>query len=207
MLKILDHPILEHELGVLRNKDTKTGEFRNSLTKISQILCIEATRDAPTKEVVIETPLESTKVKKLTDNIFIIPVLRAGLGMMDAFVQMIPNVKIAYIGLKRNEKNYQTEEYHFSLPQTNEDSHVIILEVMVATGGSVCSTISRLKEEGLKNITLACVISAPEGLERIQDEHPDVGIITAALDRELNSKKYILPGLGDAGDRLHGTIF
>lgn len=207
MVTVLEHPVLLHELTRLRDENTDTERFRLALNKISSILALEITRDLSTKEVTIRTPLEETKGYFLDTDVIALPVMRAGIGMIHGFQALIPNLKIAYIGLKRDEKSYAATEYHFSFPPNSASAKVIILEVMVATGGSVCSTIERVKSMGVTDITLASVISAPEGIERILSKHPDIKIFTAALDRELNEHKYIMPGLGDAGDRINGIVF
>jgi uracil phosphoribosyltransferase len=203
MLKILDHPLIQKDLAILRNEITNGADFRSSLKRIGSLLAFELTADIKLDFVEIKTPMEKTSGAALQHDVVLLPVMRAGLGLMSAFQDIIPEAKIGLIGLKRNEENFKAVEYYYNMPPA-KDPLIIILEIMIATGGSTCDTIARLKLEGYNNIKVASVISAPEGLEKIKTDYPEVDVVSAAMDRELNDKKYILPGLGDAGDRFCG---
>lgn len=203
MIKILNHPLIEKDLTSLRDKNSAGDIFRSSLNRIGKLLVFEATSNIKLKEVEIDTPLEKTKGKVWDNDIIILPVMRAGLGLLSAFTEIIPEAKIGFIGLKRDEISFSTSEYYYSMPPA-KNPIVIILEIMIATGGSTCDTISRLQLDGYDNIKVVAVVSAPEGLEKIKTNFPEVDVITACMDRELNDNKYILPGLGDAGDRFCG---
>lgn len=205
MVKVLKHPIIEHHLTILRNKNTNNFDFRYSTNVISHFLAIDAFSELPLYQKKIDTPLEKFTGSEILSDIVLVPVLRAGLALLDAFQFMMPSAKISFIGLSRDEKDFSINEYYFSKPDFHEQTKFIILEMMIATGGSVCTAINRLQLEGASDFTVCSVIAAPEGIERIITEFPDVKIITAALDRELNANKYILPGLGDAGDRWCGV--
>lgn len=206
MITVLEHPLVHSDLKILRDKHTQTPAFREAVNRIAMHLAVSVTEEIPVVEVNVETPLETTIAYEVTDKIVLIPIIRAGMGLLAPFQQLIPNSYTGYIGLRRNETTFEAEEYFFSLPKIDEDTTVIILEVMLATGGSIVNTINRLILEGASKIIVASIISAPEGVEKIMTEFPEVNIYTAALDRELNNLKYILPGLGDAGDRLNGTV-
>ncbi len=202
----IKHPLIEHKLGILRDKKTGTKEFRELISEITLFLCYEAMKDVNTYEEQIETPITKITVKKLNENQFVfVPILRAGTGMIDGIVKMIPNAKIGHIGLYRNEKTLEPVKYLFKMPKNIKDKETIIIDPMLATGGSGCAAIQMLKDEGVKNIKFLCVIAAPEGIRRIQKEHPDVKIYCAKIDDHLNDIGYIVPGLGDAGDRIFGT--
>ena len=203
---VLNHPLITHKLGILRDIHTGTKEFRELITEISTLLCYEATKDAKLEKTTIETPLEKMKTGKLNeDNYAIVPILRAGMGMLDGIINVIPNAKVGHIGLYRDEETFQPIEYYFKMPENVSQREVLIIDPMLATGGSASATISRLKEEGVKKIKLLCVVAAPEGINLIEKDHPDVQIYCATVDRTLNESAYILPGLGDAGDRVYGT--
>lgn len=203
---VLNHPLITHKLGILRDIHTGTKEFRELITEISTLLCYEATKDAKLEETIIETPLEKMETGKLNeDNYAIVPILRAGMGMLDGIINVIPNAKVGHIGLHRDEETFQPIEYYFKMPENVSQREVLIIDPMLATGGSASATISRLKEEGVKKIKLLCVVAAPEGINLIEKDHPDVQIYCATVDRTLNESAYILPGLGDAGDRVYGT--
>lgn len=204
MIKIVKHPIVEHNLSILRDKNSNNSEFRNSANVISHFLAAKAFEDLDIREKEVETPLEKVNCAEIACDVVLVPVLRAGLALLESFRFLVPQSKISFIGLSRNEADFTTEEYYFSTPKFSSLTRFIILEMMIATGGSVCSAISRLQLEGAENFTVCSIISAPEGIEKIMTELPNVNIITASLDRELNDKKYILPGLGDAGDRWCG---
>ena len=200
---VLNHPLITHKLGILRDIHTGTKEFRELITEISTLLCYEATKDAKLEKTTIETPLEKMETGKLNeDNYAIVPILRAGMGMLDGIINVIPNAKVGHIGLYRDEETFQPIEYYFKMPENVSQREVLIIDPMLATGGSASATISRLKEEGVKKIKLLCVVAAPEGINLIEKDHPDVQIYCATVDRTLNESAYILPGLGDAGDRV-----
>lgn len=203
---VLNHPLITHKLGILRDIHTGTKEFRELITEISTLLCYEATKDAKLEKTTIETPLEKMETGKLNeDNYAIVPILRAGMGMLDGIINVIPNAKVGHIGLYRDEETFQPIEYYFKMPENIEGREVLIIDPMLATGGSASATISRLKEEGVQKIKLLCVVAAPEGINLIEKDHRDVQIYCATVDRTLNESAYILPGLGDAGDRVYGT--
>ena len=202
----IKHPLIEHKLGILRDKKTGTKEFRELISEITLFLCYEAMKDAKTYEEEIETPITKMTVSKLNENHYVfVPILRAGTGMIDGIVKMIPNAKIGHIGLYRNEETLEPVKYLFKMPKNIKDKETIIIDPMLATGGSGCAAIQMLKDEGVKNIKFLCVIAAPEGIKRMQKEHPDVKIYCAKIDDHLNNVGYIVPGLGDAGDRIFGT--
>ena len=202
----IKHPLIEHKLGILRDKKTGTKEFRELISEITLFLCYEAMKDVNTYEEQIETPITKITVKKLNENQFVfVPILRAGTGMIEGIVKMIPNAKIGHIGLYRNEETLEPVKYLFKMPKNIKDKETIIIDPMLATGGSGCAAIQMLKDEGVKNIKFLCIIAAPEGIRRIQKEHPDVKIYCAKIDDHLNDIGYIVPGLGDAGDRIFGT--
>ncbi len=205
MIKLIEHPIVKHNLAILRNKNTSNNDFRSSASTIANFLAVEAYSELNLKEISVETPMEATTGYAITSDIVVVPVLRAGLSLLSSFTSLLPSAKISFIGLARNEEDFKANEYYFSLPQTSNDTKFIILEMMIATGGSVCSTLSRLQLEGASDFTVCSIISAPEGIENILAEFPETRVITASLDRELNENKYILPGLGDAGDRWCGV--
>lgn len=205
-INVLDNPIIEHKLSIIRNKNTGTKEFRELITEIAIFLCYEAMKDAKLEEVEIETPLCKTKAKVLReDNYAFVPILRAGTGMLDGLLQVIPNAKIGHIGLYRNEETLEPVKYYYKMPKDISNREVLILDPMLATGGSAADTIKCLKEDGVKKIKFLSIISAPEGIKRLNEEYPDVELYTAAIDEKLNEHGYILPGLGDAGDRIFGT--
>ena len=205
-INVLDNPIIEHKLSIIRNKKTGTKEFREIITEIAIFLCYEAMKDAKLKEVEIETPLCKTKAKVLEENNYaFVPILRAGTGMLDGLLQVIPNAKIGHIGLYRNEETLEPVKYYYKMPKDISNREVLILDPMLATGGSAADTIKCLKEDGVKKIKFLSIISAPEGIKKLNEEYPDVELYTAAIDEKLNEHGYILPGLGDAGDRIFGT--
>ena len=203
----LNHPLVEHKLAILRDKKTGTKEFREIISEIASILCYEAMKDVKLKKVKIKTPIEEMEIGKLEEDRYaFIPILRAGMGMLDGVIRIVPNVKVGHIGMYRDEKTYQPVNYFFKVPKEIEKKEVFLLDPMLATGGSAIDAIDILKEKGVKKIKFLCIISAPEGIEAVTKKHPDVKIYTAHIDRELNDNKYICPGLGDAGDRIFGTI-
>lgn len=202
----LNHPLITHKLSILRDKNTSTKEFRELIKEISVLLCYEAMKDAKLDDVSIETPIKKMKTKKLNeDNYAFIPILRAGLGMLDGVISVIPTAKVGHIGMYRDEKTFEPVNYFFKVPENIESREVILLDPMLATGGSAIDAIDLLKEKGVKKIKFLCIISAPEGLKKVSKVHPDVEIYTSCIDEKLNKNKYIVPGLGDAGDRIFGT--
>ena len=205
-LNILDHPLVEHKLSILRDKKTGTKEFRELVSELGMFLCYEAMRDAELDDVEIETPMTKLIAKRLDEDKYaFLPILRAGTGMLDGLINVIPNAKIGHIGMYRNEETLEPVRYFFKVPKDIKNREVLVLDPMLATGGSGCDAIEQLKKEGVTKIKFLCLIAAPEGVKRMQEEHPDVKIYTAALDEKLNENGYIVPGLGDAGDRIFGT--
>ncbi|HCM82860.1 MAG: Uracil phosphoribosyltransferase [Candidatus Gottesmanbacteria bacterium GW2011_GWA2_44_17] len=204
-ITIVKHPLIDHSLTILRDKKTKTEEFRRHANIVSKILLVEAAKHLPLKNKKIETPLASMTGRILTDEIVVVPVLRAGLAMLFSLQDFLPSVSVGFIGLERDEKTAVAREYYQKLPDIFATHHVFVLDPMLATGGSFDDTITALRAKGGKRISIVCIVSAPAGIERIQKNHPDVEIFTAAVDTSLNSKKYIVPGLGDFGDRYFGT--
>ena len=203
---IFDHPLIQHKLSIMRQKDTGCKEFRELLDEISMLMVYEVTRDLPTEDTEIETPICSMKTKTLAGKpIGIIPILRAGLGMVNGILNLIPNAKVGHIGLYRDPATLEPVEYYCKLPDDAEHRQLIVLDPMLATGGSASAAISFIKQRGCNNIRLVNLIAAPEGIARVQKDHPDVDIYVAACDEKLNDHGYIVPGLGDAGDRLFGT--
>ena len=203
---VLDHPLILHKLAILRSKNTSVKEFRELVSEISGLMCYEATRNLPTKEVEVQTPVAVAKCYRLAGKkLAIIPILRAGLGMVDAMVDLIPSAKIGHIGLYRDPETHMPVEYYCKLPEDISNRQVFVVDPMLATGGSAVAAIDFLKQHGCKNIVMMNIIGAPEGVKAVQDAHPDVDIYLAALDEKLNEHAYIVPGLGDAGDRIFGT--
>lgn len=203
---VFDHPLIQHKLSILREKSTSVKEFREIVSEIAMLMCYEATRDLPLEEVEIETPVAVAKVNRIAGKkLAIVPILRAGLGMVDGMVSMMPNVKVGHIGLFRDPETLEPVKYYYKMPPDIEERDIIVVDPMLATGGSASAAIQFLKEDGVKHIKLMCIIGAPEGVKRMQEDHPDVDIYVAALDEKLNEHGYIVPGLGDAGDRIFGT--
>ena len=203
---VLDHPLITHKLSILRDKHTGTKEFREIISEVSILLCYEATKDAKLMNTTVETPLEKFKTKCLNeDNYAFVPILRAGMSMVEGIIKVIPNAKIGHIGLYRNEETLEPVEYYYKMPENINKREVFILDPMLATGGSAIATINRLKKDGVKKIKFLCIIASPLGIQNVITAHPDVQIYCASVDRKLNDVGYILPGLGDAGDRVYGT--
>ena len=203
---VFDHPLILHKLSILRDKGTSVKEFRELVSEIAMLMCYEATRDLPLEDVEIETPVAKATVKRIAGKkLAIVPILRAGLGMVDGMVSMMPNVKVGHIGLFRDPETLEPVKYYFKMPPDIDERDVIVVDPMLATGGSASAAIQFLKDDGVKHIKLMCIIGAPEGVAVMQKEHPDVDIYVAALDDRLNEHGYIVPGLGDAGDRIFGT--
>ena len=203
---ILDHPLIQHKLAILRNQETSVKEFRELVSEISGLMCYEATRNLPTVEVDVQTPLMTAKCRMLSGKkLAIVPVLRAGLGMVDSMVDLIPSAKIGHIGLYRDPETHKPVEYYCKLPEDIENRQVFVVDPMLATGGSAVAAIDFLKARGCRQIIMMNIIGCPEGIQAVQEAHPDVEIYLAACDEKLNDHAYILPGLGDAGDRIFGT--
>ncbi len=203
---IFDHPLILHKLAILRDKNTSSKEFRGLVSEIAMLMCYEATRDLPVKDVEIETPICKATVKKMAGKkLAIVPILRAGLGMVDGIVSMIPSARIGHIGLYRDEETLQPVEYYCKLPKDISERDVIVVDPMLATGGSAIDAVSQIKLRNPRSIRFMGIIAAPEGIEKFTAAHPDVDVYCAALDEKLNEKGYIVPGLGDAGDRIFGT--
>ena len=204
-LHIIDHPLVQHKLSLMRNRETSTMKFRKLLKEIAMFMGYEVTRDFPLTYEEIETPLQKMKAPKiLGKKVVIAPILRAGLGMVDGLTTLIPSARVGHIGMYRDEETCLPVFYYYKMP-ANKDRLVIVTDPMLATGGSACDAIKRLKEDGYKQIRLMCLVASPQGVKAVQEQHPDVDIYLAALDEGLNEKNYILPGLGDAGDRIFGT--
>jgi uracil phosphoribosyltransferase len=203
---LIDHPLVERNITILRDVNTNCETFRSAISRLSNLIAVKLFADLKLKEIEVETPLEKTKGFKLAQEVVIVPVLRAGLGMVTGFLQIIPDAKVGHIGLERDEETLKPIEYYYKTPDNLIEHEIVLVDPMLATGGSASAAISFLKKRGAKNIIFACLVAAPEGINKINKEHPDVKIFGAALDRELNDKGYILPGLGDAGDRTFGTL-
>lgn len=202
----IKHPLIEHKLTYLRDKNTDTKTFRENLNEIAKLMIYETTKDLELEEIEVETPIQKTKGYVLKDKaIAVVPILRAGLGMVDGILSLIPTAKVGHIGVYRDEKTMKPVYYYCKLPLDIKDRKVILVDPMLATGGSAIYAIDYLKNEGVKNITFMCLISAPEGIAKVQEAHSDVDIYTAKIDEKLNEKCYIVPGLGDCGDRIFGT--
>ncbi|NLM97234.1 MAG: uracil phosphoribosyltransferase [Halanaerobiaceae bacterium] len=203
---VINHPLVQHKLALIRNKETGPKEFRELVEEISTLMAYEVTRDLTLMEVEIETPIQKTKVNMLEGKkIGIVPILRAGLGMLDGVLKLLPAAKVGHIGLYRDPDTLEPVEYYCKMPTDVNERELIIVDPMLATGGSASAAIKFVKERNPRNIKFMCLISAPEGIKRVQEDHPDVDIFTAAIDERLNEHAYIVPGLGDAGDRLYGT--
>lgn len=203
---IMDHPLIQHKIGIIRRTDTGSKDFRTLVSEIAMLMCYEATRDLKLTDVEIETPICRTTVKELAGKkLAVVPILRAGLGMVDGMLTMIPAAKVGHIGLYRNEETLEPVEYYCKLPQDCAEREVFVVDPMLATGGSSSAAITMLKQRGIKNIRFMCIIAAPDGIERMKKDHPDVDMYIGTCDEKLNEKGYIVPGLGDAGDRIFGT--
>ena len=203
---IMDHPLIQHKIGYIRRKDTGTKDFRQTISEIAMLICYEATRDLKLEDVEIETPICPTTVKELKGKkMAIVPILRAGLGMVDGMLTLIPAAKVGHIGLYRDPATHEPVEYYCKLPEDCSQREIFVVDPMLATGGSASAAITMLKAKGCKNIHFMCIIAAPEGIERLTKDHPDIDIYIGAKDEKLNENAYIVPGLGDAGDRIFGT--
>ena len=203
---IMDHPLIQHKIGFIRRTETGTKDFRQTISEIAMLICYEATRDLPLEEVQIETPICPTTAKELKGKkLAVIPILRAGLGMVEGMLELIPAAKVGHIGLYRDPVTIEPVEYYCKLPEDCQEREIFVVDPMLATGGSSSAAIRMLKERGCRNIHFMCIIAAPEGIARMQKDHPDVDLYVGALDERLNENSYIVPGLGDAGDRIFGT--
>lgn len=203
---VLDHPLITHKLSIMRMKETGSKDFRQLLNEITMLLAYEATRDLPTYEAEIETPVSRTTGRFISDQkVAIIPILRAGLGMVDGFLSVLPTAKVGHIGLYRDHETLKPVEYYFKIPDDAGNRQIIVMDPMLATGGSAVAAINFLKARGCNNIKMINLIAAPEGVKAVQEAHPDVDMFIGAVDEKLNDKAYIIPGLGDAGDRMYGT--
>lgn len=205
-IQVMEHPLIQHKIGIIRRTETGSKDFRTMISEIAMLMCYEATRDLELTDVEIETPLCKAVVKELKGKkMAVIPILRAGLGMVEGMLEMVPAAKVGHIGLYRDPETALPVEYYCKLPQDCAQRDVFVVDPMLATGGSAAAAITMLKEKGVQNIRFMCIIAAPEGVEKLTSEHPDVDIYIGALDECLNDHKYIVPGLGDAGDRIFGT--
>ena len=205
-VNILEHPLIKHKLAIIRNKNTDTKQFREVIKELATLLAYESFKDVPTQEVMVETPLETTMQTVVKENsIAIVPILRAGLGMVDGILSLFPAAKVGHIGLYRNEETLEPQEYYCKLPTNIDEKVVMVVDPMLATGGSAVDAINMLKKRGCKKIKFLAIIAAPEGIDKVATAHPDVEVYVSTLDRGLNDKGYIVPGLGDAGDRIFGT--
>ena len=206
-LHVVDHPLITHKLSIMRNKRTGSKDFRELLNEIAMLMGYELTRDLPLEDIAIETPVTKMTAKTISGKkLAIVPILRAGLGMVDGLQSLVPVAKVGHIGLYRDPETHKPVEYYCKLPHDIEDRIVILVDPMLATGGSASDALTMLKQRGCKHIRFMCLVAAPEGVKKVQDDHPDVDIYTAALDECLNDHAYIVPGLGDAGDRIFGTL-
>ena len=201
----LKHPLIEHKLTNLRSKNTDTKLFRESLNEIAGLMVYEATKHLPLKEIETETPIQKTRTKVLDEPVTLVPILRAGLGMIDGILQLLPNAKVGHLGVYRNEETLEPVYYYAKMPANVAESQVFVVDPMLATGGSMIYTLNYLKDKGVKNITMLCIIGAPEGIKKVLEKNPDVDLYIASIDEGLNENSYIYPGLGDAGDRIFGT--
>ena len=203
---IMDHPLIQHKIGIIRRQETGSKDFRQLISEIAMLMCYEATRDLKLTDVEIETPISKMTAKELAGKkLAVVPILRAALGMVDGMLSMIPAAKVGHIGLYRNEETLEPVEYYCKLPKDCAEREVFVVDPMLATGGSATAAITMLKNKGVKKIRFMCIVAAPQGIERMQKEHPDVDLYVGALDDHLNENGYIVPGLGDAGDRIFGT--
>jgi uracil phosphoribosyltransferase len=200
------HPCIQHKLALIRNQETGHKKFRELATEITMFVCYEALRNLRVKAVDVETPLTTAKCHMLDEQIIVVPILRAGVGMLDGILSLVPSARVGFVGLERNEETAEASTYYEKLPSQVTEGISIIVDPMVATGGSTVAAIDKLKSKGAKRIIVACIVTCPDGLETVHQAHPDVKVYAASIDWELNEKKYIVPGLGDAGDRLYGTV-
>lgn len=204
-LTVVDHPLLKRDLTILRRDETPHGQFRKTVSDAASILAYEAMSEIQLEETAIETPMETTTGYEIAEDVMVVPIMRAGLGMVDGFVRYVPEARVGHLGMQRDEETYRPEDYYSKIPTGIESAHVFVVDPMLATGGSATFAINHLKERGGNRFTFACLVAAPEGVKQLREEHPDVPIVTAVLDRELDENAFIRPGLGDAGDRIFGT--
>ena len=205
-VKVMDHPLIQHKIGILRKEETSSKEFREMISEVAMLMCYEATRELKLVDKTIRTPICETTVKELAGKkLAVVPILRAGLGMVDGMLAMIPAAKVGHIGLYRDPETLKPVEYYCKLPADSSEREVYVVDPMLATGGSAVAAITLLKEKGVKNIHFMCILAAPEGVAAMEEAHPDVDLYIGALDEKLNEHGYIVPGLGDAGDRIFGT--
>ncbi|MDY0023338.1 MAG: uracil phosphoribosyltransferase [Candidatus Izemoplasmatales bacterium] len=202
---VFDHPLIQHKMSIIRDKFTDTKTFRENVNEIGSLVTYEVTRDLETKEIVVETPIAKTKARVLAKDVVIVPILRAGLGMVDGIQKVIPTAKIGHIGIYRDEETLMPHEYYLKFPKEIIDATVLVVDPMLATGGSAVATIDRVKQSGAKDIRFVGLVGCPEGIKVLQESHPDVDIYVVSIDEKLNEVGYIVPGLGDCGDRLFGT--
>ena len=205
MAELVEHPCVQHKLAIIRDVETGHKRFRELATEITEFICYEALKNIKTKEVSVQTPVATATCRKIDTDIVVVPILRAGVGMLDGILELVPTARVGFVGLYRDEETKQPVTYYERFPQHIEGGTCIIIDPMLATGGSTAAAIDQLKEKGADNIIVICIVTCPEGIELVETAHPDVKIYAAAIDTKLNEKKYIVPGLGDAGDRLFGT--
>jgi uracil phosphoribosyltransferase len=205
MAELIDHPCVQHKLAIIRNQDTGHKRFRELATEITKFICYEALKNVPTREVVVQTPVAEAVCRKIDTDIVVVPILRAGVGMLDGILELIPTARVGFVGLYRDEKTKQPVTYYERFPPQIRGGTCIIIDPMLATGGSTAAAIDLLKKKGADNIVVVCIVTCPEGIALVEKRHPEVRIYAAAIDDFLNENKYIVPGLGDAGDRLYGT--
>ncbi len=206
MAELIDHPCVQHKLAIIRDVETGHKRFRELATEITKFVCYEALKNIRTKEVTVQTPVANATCRKIDTDIVVIPILRAGVGMLEGILELVPTARVGFVGLYRDEETKQPVTYYESLPRQIEGGTCILIDPMVATGGSTVAAIDILKENGADNIVVVCIVTCPEGIKVVEEAHPGVRIYAAAIDEKLNEKKYIVPGLGDAGDRLFGTL-
>ena len=206
MVTVLHHPLVDHRMTYMRDVATQPKLFRELVSEITTFLAYEALRDIKTEEVTVQTPLAKTVGRKVAENVVLVPILRAGMGMLDAMLRVLPYAKVGVLGMQRNEETADPVPYYAKVPQSKNDELAIVIDPMLATGGSACDAFAQLKKLGYRRIVFLCLIAAPEGIAKVEKEHPDVPVFTAAKDERLNSHFYIVPGLGDAGDRIFGTL-
>lgn len=205
MAELIDHPCVQHKLAIIRDVDTGHKRFRELATEITKFICYEALKNVKTRSVTVQTPVAEATCRKIDTDIVVVPILRAGVGMLEGILELVPTARVGFVGLYRDEKTKEPVTYYERFPPQIKGGTCIVIDPMIATGGSTASAIEKLKEKGADNIVVVCIVTCPEGIALVEREHPDVRIFAAAIDARLNDKKYIVPGLGDAGDRLYGT--
>jgi uracil phosphoribosyltransferase len=205
MHTLVDHPCVQHKLAIIRDVETGHKRFRELAREITKFLCYEALQNIPTEEITVETPVGQAKARKIATDIVVVPILRAGVGMLDGILELIPTARVGFVGLLRDEETKEPSTYYEKFPTQIKGGTCFVIDPMLATGGSTVAALDLLKQQGAENIVVICIVTCPEGLARVRQEHPDVAVYTAAIDEKLDERKYIVPGLGDAGDRLFGT--